>query len=348
MSTTTKTRNSNIELLRIISMLLVLGLHVNYLALGKVTIAGTASEPLLSLVRMEFESLCIVCVNLYVLISGYFGIRIKKKSLIGLLFTILFWQISLYTAGIIDGRYTLDFNLLQKMIIPGGIYWFVPAYLMLVLLSPMLNAYIEKTSKKNMGRFIICFLAVQTIFGYVQPYWNMFINGYSAISFIGLYLIGSYIRKYSGEMFRRGAKSYVAVYVLAMTIAAVAAFLTYRYADSQYILPHVNNWFLVSYISPFAIIGAVSLFVAFTRTGIKNNVWINRIAASAFPVYLIHIHPVVVIYFLRYARYIYNSFDGILYIVTIIAYIVGVYLLCTLLDQIRILAWKWCCKLFRI
>ena len=92
MSTKGKSRDSNIELLRILSMLLVLGLHVNYLALGKVTITDVASDPFVSLMKMELESLCIVCVNLYVLISGYFGIKIKKKSLFSLLFTILFFN----------------------------------------------------------------------------------------------------------------------------------------------------------------------------------------------------------------------------------------------------------------
>ena len=348
MSTKTKSRDSNIELLRIVSMLLVLGLHVNYLALGKVTISDTATDPLTSLVRMELESLCIVCVNLYVLISGYFGIKIKRKSLLGLLFTILFWQITLYTVGIIDGRYSLDFNLLQKMIVPGNGYWFVPAYLMLVLFSPLLNAFIEKADKKSLGRFILCFLAVQTMFGYIEPYWNMFINGYSVISFMGLYLIGNYIRRYSGEMFRKGPAIYFTIYLLMGITAGACAFLAYRYVDSHYILPHVNNWFIISYISPFAIAGAVSLFIAFTKTKIKNNTVINRMAASAFPVYLIHIHPVVVIYFLRYARYIYNEFDGIIYAAAITVYIISVYLICVLLDQIRIVAWKWCCKLLRM
>ena len=345
MSTKGKSRDSNIELLRILSMLLVLGLHVNYLALGKVTITDVASDPFVSLMKMELESLCIVCVNLYVLISGYFGIKIKKKSLFSLLFTILFWQITLYTVGIIDGRYSFDFNILQKMIVPGSIYWFVPAYLMLVLFSPLLNAFIEKSDKKSLGRFIICFLSVQTMFGYVEPYWNMFINGYSVISFMGLYLIGNYIRRYSGEMFRKSPSCYFCIYLMTGIASGACAFLAYRYVDSHYILPHVNNWFIVSYISPFAIIGAISLFIAFTKTKIKNNTIINRMAASAFPVYLIHIHPVVVIYFLRYARYIYNEFDGIIYIIAIIGYIVAVYLICVLLDQIRIVAWKWCFKL---
>ena len=343
----TKTRDSNIELLRIVSMLLVLGLHVNYLTIGNVTVGDVAENPSISFVRMEFESLCIVCVNLYVLISGYFGIRIKKKSIIGLLFTILFWQITLYITGVVHGRYDFDFNLLQKMIIPGSPYWFVPAYLMLVLFSPILNSFVEKSDKKRLGKYIIAFLVVQTVFGYIQPYWKMFINGYSVISFIGLYLIGSYIRRYTAKQ-GNSTKRYYAFYIIIATIATASAFLIFRYSDSAFILKNTDNWFIVSYISPFAIAGAVCLFIAFTGTKIRNNIFINRIAASAFPVYLIHIHPFTVTYFLKYADYIYKELDGIIYMIAIICYIISVYFICTILDQLRILAWKYCCKILRL
>ena len=40
--------------------------------------------------RMLFESLAIVCVNVFVLISGWFGIRPKWKSVTNFLFQVFF------------------------------------------------------------------------------------------------------------------------------------------------------------------------------------------------------------------------------------------------------------------
>ena len=74
-----KVRRSNFELLRIVSMLLVLLAH--YVPTrGGVTKDALLNDTFATLCTLELHSLSIVCVNCFVLISGYFGIRLNIKS----------------------------------------------------------------------------------------------------------------------------------------------------------------------------------------------------------------------------------------------------------------------------
>jgi hypothetical protein len=85
-------RSSNIELLRILSMFLVLMIHyIPYRTLP--THDTLAHDTLGTLFDLELRSISFVCVNCFILISGYFGIRWKLKSFSNLLFQILFWAI---------------------------------------------------------------------------------------------------------------------------------------------------------------------------------------------------------------------------------------------------------------
>lgn len=63
-------RDSNFELLRVISMLMVLGLHANFIALGEPTAEYVDANPIGAFLRYINEALCIVSVNVFVLISG--------------------------------------------------------------------------------------------------------------------------------------------------------------------------------------------------------------------------------------------------------------------------------------
>ena len=76
-------RFSNIELLRIVAMLLVVFVHANYFSLGWINIDDINNDPINSFVRIILEQICIVCVNVFVLISGWFGIKPSLKGVLG-------------------------------------------------------------------------------------------------------------------------------------------------------------------------------------------------------------------------------------------------------------------------
>lgn len=86
-----KTRNSSIELLRIIAMLFVVLHHANFPSLGVPTQSEFLQSPIWIGCRTIGESMTLVCVNIFILISGWYGIVYKKKGVLSLVFTSLFY-----------------------------------------------------------------------------------------------------------------------------------------------------------------------------------------------------------------------------------------------------------------
>ena len=89
-------RESNFELLRIISMFLVLIVHSDFLCLGYPTLSDLDINPCQIALRGFFESISIVCVNLFVLISGYFAIKLRFRSIFSYIYQCLFYSIFIY------------------------------------------------------------------------------------------------------------------------------------------------------------------------------------------------------------------------------------------------------------
>lgn len=68
-------RQSNFELLRIIAILLVLILHADFYALEGPVANDIINSPTDSMLRILFQAITIVAVNVFVMISGWFGIN---------------------------------------------------------------------------------------------------------------------------------------------------------------------------------------------------------------------------------------------------------------------------------
>ena len=72
-----KARQANIELLRIIAMIMVVALH--YLVKGGAAVSLADNFAAINIVLWLIKAICIVAVNVYVLISGYFLLEAKWK-----------------------------------------------------------------------------------------------------------------------------------------------------------------------------------------------------------------------------------------------------------------------------
>ena len=80
---TEKVRKSNMEMLRIVSMLMVLAVHVDGASLGLPDACGDAcSLDSRAWWRLVVEGFAIVGVNCFTMISGYFGVRLTWRSVV--------------------------------------------------------------------------------------------------------------------------------------------------------------------------------------------------------------------------------------------------------------------------
>ena len=183
-----------IELLRIVAMLLVMVVHADFFSIGKPLWNDIEVNPLNAFSRIFIESISIVCVNVFIMISGWFGIRPTIKKMLGLLFQTLFFFSIIYLCLILLGYESLTIKGIAQMFMLLPQSWFVKAYLLLFLISPILNAFCEKASKKEFLMVLIPFFVFQTLYGWLVPGVDFFSGGYSTMSFMGLYVLMQYVR----------------------------------------------------------------------------------------------------------------------------------------------------------
>lgn len=265
------------ELLRIITMILVMIVHANFRALSAPTIDDVVNTPMSAFLRFLTESFSIICVNVFVLISGWFGIHFNWKRFSEFIFQVFFFGIVIYVAVCLIDSEKKDFKVV--LLTNEWNYWFVKCYLFLYIVSPILNAFVEKATKKQFQTILILFFTIQTFYGWATDGITWFNKGYSGISFAGLYLLARYIRLYPAKWFCHSIKFDMLIYLGFVTLnTCCAIFLTKTGHGSAR---------LFLYTSPFVILAAIHFLLIFTKFTI-TSMKINWIAASCFAIYLTH------------------------------------------------------------
>lgn len=321
-------RESNIELCRIIAMVFVILVHANYFSLGGVELNDIEVAPFDSFLKALSEQLCIICVNVFILISGWFGIRANIKGAISLLFQVVFFHILICCLFICLGE-TIPLKTIIKGLYFGLPYWFVIAYLTLYALSPILNSFVESATPRVFVSVLIVFFLMEFTYGLATTV--VFNGGYSAISFIGLYLLARFIRKYLSKLLNFSICINFILYFI-FSIIPVGLFFITGYK--------LNMTF---FLSPFVILSSVFFFLAFTKMKISNKV-INYFACSVFSIYIVHLHPLLSQYFIDLMNTAYERLGGYTYALFTVIFAVCLGLFCTIVDKFRIILWNFLCR----
>lgn len=277
-----KVRLSNIELLRILSMLGVLIVHADFGALGEPTRAELLSTPTYTVIRTSLEAFAIVAVNVFVLISGWFGINFRWSSLCKLLFQCVFFFFGIYFIcyifGLVEIR-PLKGVYMSLMLSENA--WFVKSYLGMFLFAPVMNAFIESASKKQIKIFLLCFFVFQSIYGWISTGASFISGGYSSFSFMGLYLLARYVWVHKPQWSQWSIRRDFTAYGI-LSLITTLGILLFTYLD---IYPLYAMF--IRYSSPLIIAAALFLLLAFSKLSLSNT-FINKVAASCFAVYLFH------------------------------------------------------------
>lgn len=319
-------RKSNIELLRLVAMLLVLFLHSNYFSLGEVEMIDIQAAPYTAFVKAFTEQLCIICVNVFVLISGWFGIRPTVKGFLALLYQVFFFHV-LITVVLLCLGVPVSMKTVLKVFCFGVSYWFVASYLVLYVLSPVMNLFVKNASPSIMLSVVLTFFILEFAVGWCVNSAG-FNGGYSAISFIGLYLLARFIRLYSKKLVALSASQDMILYVALSLISVLLFFVT------------GHDFNILSYTSPFVVGASVFFFFSFNKMQIPNNRVINYFACSAFAIYLVHLHPLTYTYYIALMKQAYAALGGYGYIVFVVVFAVVFGLFCIMLDKVRIFTWN--------
>ena len=330
----TATRDSNMELLRIIAMLLVLVVHSCFKSLGYPTTEEAIANPTYIFLRYLVESASVICVNVFILLSGWYGIKARINSFSKFVFQVLFFSIGFFAYHFISNLPTVSFDGIGSILaLKGSDYWFVKSYIGLYILAPVLNMYVEKASKEQLRNTLIAFYTFQSIYGWYTSGASWFELGYSTISFLGLYLLGRYVRLYQPSYSKYSYKTDLFLYAIIVFATAISGFtLTYS--------GHEMDNIIYEYSSPFIILSSLFFLLAFSKMHIQSKM-INWIAASAFAAYLFHTNRFFfdTIYCKKIAVWS-NNMDTILFALYTLTWIILVFIVAILIDKIRIICWN--------
>lgn len=151
-------RNSNIEALRIVAMFMVLALHVNFMSIGEPTTAEAIIEPFPTFLRVFFQQFANIAVDLFVLISGWYGIKCSVRGVAKFLFQSVFIITFMYVLGLLMGYAALEPKQILECLLLENNAWFVKCYLALFILSPVLNIYCQNTTERQQRNLLMVFM----------------------------------------------------------------------------------------------------------------------------------------------------------------------------------------------
>lgn len=332
-----KVRQSNMELLRIIAMFLVLLVHADFFSLGAPSASDCVNAPVESSLKVFFQAISIACVDIFVCLSGWFGIRPTIKGFSNFVFQCLFWLIGLYIFTLIIGTSTLSKEGLMGCFALTKLNWFIKAYILLYILAPVLNAFIEKASQKDFRNVLIAFFTFEFIYGWIFSGSTQHIqSGYSTISFIGLYLLARYVRLYQPRISLKSKSFYIASLCIA-PICVTAAYITPPLLGIE---TTILGSLWISYISPYCIVFSMFMILFFSKIQIQSKL-INWIAASSFSVFLIHTNPNTLWHFKDFFIDLYKTTGCFEYWLYTFVILILIFVTAIVIDQIRIIAWKY-------
>lgn len=287
-----KEKNYNLELIRMISFVMVVVIHVtNYFCRAYGRISG--GEYLFSLV---LDTVARVSVPCFFMISGALLLgreesiqkNIKRLTRFGVVF--LFWSVVYYFHNV----YYMgsESSLLHMLHVPTEphlwyLYAMIPIYIVLPFFQIMCRGM-----DKSMDRLFLTVCVVDGLLMYilsffqVELYYDIPILGDRIYAFY--FFLGYFLSKYK-DYERLGNKVLAAAFVISNVGSVIlTAFISSRIGD------HYER--LLEYGSPFVIVSGASFFLLMLRMGngtvrLKDTTrkWMDRWNSCSFGIYLIHI-----------------------------------------------------------
>lgn len=326
-------RNTNIEVLRIIAMFLIVLSHYTVHS----GIINTDLPLGFNRFLLEVGGLGNIGVILFILITGYYSIGksnpFKLKKLMSLIFQVLFYSLLIYLIFCILGIERFSIGELIKNLLPVTFkqYWFVTAFVVLYFLTPYINTLLNNMSRKQHLQFILIILV---LFSVIPTLTNQTFYGNELVQFVMFYSIGAYLGKYKDSFFSKRKNAWlVLIGCGAMIVLSIVVFdllSTHWPLFSKYSKHFLNRNSIVS------ILFSISVFSLLIKKKPFTNNLINVIASCAFGVYLIsdnnYIRSVLWTNILNVPSF---ASSPILFL-HIIGSVIAVYLVCTIIELIRL------------
>ncbi|MCQ2418869.1 MAG: acyltransferase [Clostridia bacterium] len=332
-------RNYGIDLLRCVAMFLIVVIHIY----NQGGLLNAISKKETYYVNYTVRLIALGAVNLYAMISGYVMLHgsFKLRRLIGLWLQVVFWGLALCAVG----RFVLPEAISKKEWICAAFpitqkeFWYFSAYVGVFFLSPIINHGILALNRPQaFGLLIGCIglFSFGTVFGkFYQGDPFVMGSGYSVLWLLVMYIVGACLNH--TDFFRRKeAGELLLVMAILLVLCIVWAVLPLRG-----ILGATKKQ-INSYLNPLMLIFDICLFGLFAKMKLQGDFLrklIGFLAPLTFSVYIIHVHPLC--WALMKFRFTFIAeYRELFYVPLVIAFALAIYLVCSLLDYLRVLLFR--------
>lgn len=289
-------RDVNIELLRIVAMLMVIILHT----LGHGGVLAAYDFGSVGYILFWFiEVVCYGAVNIFVLITGYFMINMQMKlsRIIKLVIQVEFFSLLSFLVArfVFHVEYTLQDVILAVFPLTGNEYWFASAYVILLTLIPLINYLIHHMNKKQL---IMETLLLIFVFSFISTFfpWSRngaWTGGYSFIWFVVVYFIGACVQVCGGD--HSNTQQWIIIFV-SLSVIHLLIRLVIGYVSLKVLGHEAGVGIFSSYNSLIVLFASVALFMFFKQLQLGNG-RIDRIIITlgkwSFGAYLCSDHELI-------------------------------------------------------
>lgn len=300
-SKTTTVRDSRFELLRVLAMLCIVLCHV-------VAINGWGLEQ-----QSDATGIVAVAIDqyfgqfgvaLFFMLPGFFlshRVSIDAWHVGKTVIQVFIYSMLCLVVVLTVFHMHVSFRDMYRSLFPiiNGTYWFVTAYVLMMLFAPFVNIIFNHCNQRMHGVFILMLLSLSVVpyvsfigFAYDGLQWT------TALYAICCYSIGAYVQRY-GVRFRRRIRL---VWIPVCAIAGFVLVTIFLWASMRQIwIARIFEW------QPRSIFGSLPIFAILVASLVLLTVsqapqWqgdglirraINMTASVTFGIYLIHQHPVL-------------------------------------------------------
>lgn len=336
-------RNISIDLLKIICMLMIVTLHLfSYSNINEQIHRFSGmfwTKEILTIVSG-------VCVNCFVLISGYYGMKstFRVKKILTLLSETFFYSICLYMILVLFRLVEWDNKTFLFSLFPTTTrqYWFITTYIGMYLLSPLLKKIGENLTKHE---YIVMLLSGFMLF---VVYYNLFFfcdnlnfgGATGVVWFSYLYLCGMYLYRFQKQRKNNSKNIMRYIILIVLNLASRMVFYFLHMLTGKEIFFTGASIFGSVYNSIFVFLESVAFFCIFSNWHIKElnkkcMKIVSTMSVTSFAVYLIHDNNLIRI--VLWDNLNYSWVDSIIkLLLSWFGTTVSIYIICTGIETIRL------------
>ena len=315
-------RDSSIELFRILATFMVLVVHFTGWFVGGVRDPFDATKPLsFRIGQTVIESLSVICVNSFLIISGWFGIRLKFKSIWKLYLLLVFIYLPFYLCECIALKQFSLPALINNLLVFTRESYFIQCYTVLMLLSPLINSFFEKYGRKSLI-LVLALWAIEALMENILGNESLGINsGYSLVHFVLMYMLARTAFLYKDKIVEVKRYRWLIGYFACAGIVCLLHLAGFSHA-----------W---DYSNPIVVIEAFCLFFVFLYKPFYNKA-VNWIASSTLAVYIIHTTNPAYAALVKLDSWLLESLPYLPYLLSYLGICVIVFMISILYDKVRL------------